>query len=206
MFIGKEEVCMKDEPQNLQLLVDKLNKDIDSKRIELSNLTTQALTLKRQDEDARKLSDAEYHTTRNAELEQVALETDKARAVKHDYERQRSLLEERESNVTKREKEVGDIKLRMDVLAKERSDIYQLKRNAEEVIKKAKESQGEIDGFNQSRQIFKGEMETREKAVKKQEKYYNDVIGQLEADKKTFEEEKKDLLARYANKKEVVSG
>ena len=28
---------MKDEPQNLQLLVDKLNKDIDSKRIELSN-------------------------------------------------------------------------------------------------------------------------------------------------------------------------
>ena len=91
-------------------------------------------------------------------------------------------------------------------------EIYSLRKEADELMRKAKEQWGEIEGFKESQEAMKQNLKSQTETVEKKDKYYNDLIGEVEAREKvvsTREANCRALEMKHDKKiqnKEVKSG
>lgn len=167
-----------------ELLNKKLAKETEDLKIRRGNLETQIISLERQKESTQNIDNAKYQESRNRALQALANEKDAVSKERSEWHRRNERLNEQRQMMEKNEKTLGDVKTEMDRLQKERMEIYDLRKLANEMTRQAEEKFGEIEGFKESQEATKQDLESRIKVNEDKDKYYNDLIGEVEAREK----------------------
>lgn len=167
-----------------ELLNNKLTEETENLKIRRGNLETQIISLERQKESTQNIDNAKYQESRNRALQALANEKDKVSKERNEWHRRNERLNEQRQMMEKNEKVLGDVKTEMDKLQKERMEIYDLRKLANEMTRQAEEKFGEIEGFKESQEATKQDLESRIKVNEDKDKYYNDLIGEVEAREK----------------------
>lgn len=191
-----------------ELLSKKLSEEIDGKRTQVSNLETQIISLERQKSAEKNVDNARHQEARNRALQTLADERNAVSKEKNEWHRKNERLNEQRQMMEKHEKEIGDVKILMAKLQEERREIYALRKEAEEIMRKAKEEWGEIEGFKQSQKAMKEDLESQIALNKKKYGYLMDSIGEIEKREKevSIRESNCRALEMKHDKQEVASG
>lgn len=190
------------------LLSQKLSDEIDEKKTFISNLDSQIITLERQNKAEHNVGEAKYQETRNRALRELSDQKGAVSKEKAEWHRKNERLNEQRQMLEKNEKAVGLVKEQMTKLNGERREIYAFRKEAQEIMRKAKEEWGEIRGFKQSQEAMKQNLESQIKNNEDKNKYLMDSIGEVEARVKavSIRESNCKALEMVHDKKEETNG
>ncbi len=186
--LKKIEKNLKEEIARLQKVQDNLDSQAHSKNIR----DEQSGNIKHQENMAK------YAAEENR-IEAKRIEAEKRIDTAETAERN---LGDRLKMVEQREAKLVDLEERFVDLNKQRTNFENYKINITAQLNQAQET------INQSKEMFdkieseKMMLAGREAKVRKQEKYWNDTIGLLEADKKSFQAEKENFIGLSKAKQE----
>ena len=190
----KEEVKVKlDDIESLKKIEKNLKEEISKLQKIQDNLDSQEHSKKLRNEQSEKFEHQEKMSKYVAEgnrieAKRIAIEQriDTAEALERNVKDRLKMVEQREQKLIDIDKKIAD-------LNNQRSNFeaYKIKMNAQldqakETINEAQEA---FDKIESEKMMLAG----REAKIKEQEKYWNDTIGQLEADRKAFQMEKENL-------------
>jgi len=186
----------KDNPEHLNILVNKLKEEVKALEDKKENLQMQVFDASHRKEEAQKYDEDKIARERNKLIVEVNAMKSKVVSREEAVRRHEERLEEREMTVNKREQEIKDARDMFNKLEKERYEIYELRREAKRMTDEAKERMAEVVAWEETKQAELDNIAARRKAVEQLEKQWNDSIGKLEADIKKYNLDKADLEAR----------
>src|SRR3990167_1413423 len=113
-------------------------------------------------------------------------------------------VEERE--IEGREQKTLNLETLIAGLNKQRANFEEYKTDIENKLEEAKITIAEANAIFEKIEIEKQMLLGRETKLKELEKYWNDLIGMLEAEKKQFQIEKENFIGLGKSKVEVTNG
>ena len=170
--------------EGLKIIEGSIKKKISDLQIEESNLKNCIREEQFRLEAQKKLD--ELTLTKKENVSNVTLDiketriSQRERAVELSEER----LRDRIITVEKREKNLLYIEDKIHQLNKERVDFESMRRNLMVDIDKLKEEKAMWEGKEKELEVREDNIRGREKAIQKQEKYYQDCLGEIAVQKK----------------------
>lgn len=195
---------MGDKMNEVELLKDlksNLEKEVKELKIQKSNLEADVHTLQIKQEGDRKSQELDIKRKSNLEKEKNIQEINRLKILQSQVDYQSQRLKDRVSEVEKREQELIDLDKRKLVLKEERDRFNMYKVQVAKDVEKAKITIAEADAREEAIQSSLRSIEFREQNVLKQEKYWNDKIGELEANIKQFNIERENF---FSDQKEEI--
>ena len=170
--------------EGLKIIEGSIKKKISDLQIEESNLKNCIREEQFRLEAQKKLD--ELTLTKKENVSNVTLDiketriSQRERAVELSEER----LRDRIITVEKREKNLLYIEDKIHQLNKERVDFESMRRNLMVDIDKLKEEKAMWEGKEKELEVREDNIRGREKSIQKQEKYYQDCLGEIAVQKK----------------------
>src|SRR3990167_2541235 len=194
------------EIETLKQIKKNIQEEIGKLQITLGNLQAQAHT-----EQIKKEQDIGMQD--NERMNKYAVEERKIEAKRIEAEKRidiaetiGSKLNDREREVERREQKTLNLEALIADLNKQRANFEEYKTNIEKELEQAKITIVETSAVFEKIEIEKQMLLGRETKLKELEKYWNDLIGMLEAEKKQFQIEKENFIGLGKSKVEVTNG
>ena len=162
-----------------ELLAKKLDQEVDELKTTRRNLETQIISLNKQKDLAGNVDEAQHQNRRNTELKELSNSNEKLVKEKNEYIRRNQLLAEQRLNLETKEKSIGDVRTQLKKLQDERMEVYELRKEANKLLDRAKIEHGEIEGFKQSWEGMKQNLESQINLNKKTYNEYMDLVGEV---------------------------
>ena len=204
---GKQEKLREklSEIETLRQIKKNIQEEISGLQITLSNLQAQKHT-----EQIREIQDVgmadndkmNKYAAEERRIEIKRIEAEKRIDIAEICDRK---LNDRTIEVEKREQKLINLETLIADLNKQRANFEIYKTSVNDQLEAAKITIAETNAVFEKIEMEKQMLVGREKEVKRQEQYWNDVIGKLEQDKKIFEIEKENFLGLKANKKKEMA-
>lgn len=178
------------ELDTLKKIRENLREEIGRLQITASNLEAQKHSSQIQKEQSDKLSDADTFNKFAAEerkIEVKRIEAEKRIDTAEQIERK---INDREREVDRRELKTMELEERIADLNRQRSNFETYKTAIEKELETAKITTAEANATFEKINSEKQSLVAREKAVKNQEAWWNDRVGELETRIKAFRIEK----------------
>ncbi len=171
-----------------------IKKDVEKYQMMKSNLESQIHSLEIQKEATGRIQAVEMRS--QIAQEEIRLKTleSKIKEKQETIDYQEKALQERIRTLERREQEMVDVDSKRRELVNERSNFHKYKYDVELELDKAKIIIQEANQKDQELAIKSESLIAREKGIVKQERYWNDAIGKLEQDIKTFEIERQNVF------------
>ena len=169
-----------------------------------SNLEAQAhtaLVKGEQDEKLKNLERMTQYAVEERKLEQKRIQAESRIDLAEQLERK---LNDRTLEVERRELKTLNLEVQITDLNNQRSNFQAYKTHVEEQLGEAKSVIAEANASEEKIKVSNDMLLGRETKVKQQEKYWNDLIGKLEKDKKEFQIEKENFSG-LQKAKEVIN-
>lgn len=178
------------EIDTLKKIRENLREEIGRLQITVSNLEAQKHSSQIQQEQADKLSDADTFNKFAAEERKVEVKRIEAEKRIDTAEQIERKINDREREVERRELKTMDLEEKIADLNRQRSNFEAYKTTIERDLETAKITIAEANATLEKINSEKQSLVAREKAVKEKEAWWNDRIGELEANIKAFKIEK----------------
>lgn len=178
-----------EEVSALRAIKRGLNDKIKELQIKESNIEASMHTRQIEVESTNKLDKISLQRERNILIKEVNDMKTSLISRSQDLELKEQQFNDRIANLEKRELDIIDIDTKRTELQKQINDFHAYRRSVEQELELAKITIAEANAEKESIQIWKEQLDGREKAISAIEKQWNDSIGKLEADKKKFAEE-----------------
>lgn len=203
--MDKETKDIVSDIDTLKKIKESLEEDIAKLQIAHNSLEAQEHTAQIKDEQDEKIKNVETMNKYAAEerrIESKRIEAEKRIDTAEILEQK---LNSREKEVENREQKLIDLENKIVDLNRQRSDFQLYKNGVEKELDEAREIIAQADEAFAKIQSEKDMLAGRETKVKIQEKYWNDEIGKLEADKKQFQLERENFIG-LDKKMEATNG
>jgi len=194
------------EIETLKQIKKNIQEEIGKLQITLGNLQAQAHT-----EQIKKEQDIGMQD--NERMNKYAVEERKIEAKRIEAEKRidiaetiGSKLNDREREIERREQKTLNLETLIAGLNKQRANFEEYKTDIENKLEEAKITIAEANAIFEKIEIEKQMLLGRETKLKELEKYWNDLIGMLEAEKKQFQIEKENFIGLGKSKVEVTNG
>ena len=194
------------EIETLKQIKKNIQEEIGKLQITLGNLQAQAHT-----EQIKKEQDIGMQD--NERMNKYAVEERKIEAKRIEAEKRidiaetiGSKLNDREREIERREQKTLNLEALIADLNKQRANFEEYKTNIEKELEQAKITIVETSAVFEKIEIEKQMLLGRETKLKELEKYWNDLIGMLEAEKKRFQIEKENFIGLGKSNVEVTNG
>ena len=194
------------EIETLKQIKKNIQEEIGKLQITLGNLQAQAHT-----EQIKKEQDIGMQD--NERMNKYAVEERKIEAKRIEAEKRidiaetiGSKLNDREREVERREQKTLNLETLIAGLNKQRANFEEYKTDIENKLEEAKITIAEANAIFEKIEIEKQMLLGRETKLKELEKYWNDLIGMLEAEKKRFQIEKENFIGLGKSNVEVTNG
>ena len=194
------------EIETLKQIKKNIQEEIGKLQITLGNLQAQAHT-----EQIKKEQDIGMQD--NERMNKYAVEERKIEAKRIEAEKRidiaetiGSKLNDREREVERREQKTLNLETLIAGLNKQRANFEEYKTDIENKLEEAKITIAEANAIFEKIEIEKQMLLGRETKLKELEKYWNDLIGMLEAEKKQFQIEKENFIGLGKSNVEVTNG
>lgn len=190
--------------ESLKSIKKSLEDEISKLQKAQSNLEAQAHTAQIKSDEEKGIANAEKMTQyamQERRIEQLRISAESRISLAEELERK---LSEREKEVERRENKTVDLDNKISELNKQRVNFEAYKVSVNAQLDQAKAT------INEAKEVFdkieaeKITMSGREARVKKLEKQWNDDIGKLEEDKRSFQMERENIEGLKKAKKEAV--
>ena len=162
-----------------ELLETKLSEEVEELRTTKRNLETQIIALERQKKAEKDIDNVKQMEVRNQALKALADAKISVLKEKSEWQRKNERLDDQRIMLEKTESEIGNVEQQLRKLQSERAEIYELRKQTNELMRQAKEAQGEVDGFKQSQEAMKQNLESQINLNKKTYKEYMDLVGEV---------------------------
>ena len=203
----KEEVREKlSELETLKQIKKNVQEEVSRLQIAVSNLLAQKHSLEIKESLDDRLADGEKFNKFAAEerrIEIKRIEAEKRIDTADICERK---LNDRTIEVERREQKTMNLEVLISDLNKQRANFEIYKTSVNDQLESAKITIAEANASFEKIEVEKQMLTGRERVVKDKEKYWNDLIGTLELDKRNFEVEKENLLGLKKTKEEITNG
>lgn len=190
------------EIDTLKKIRENLREEISRLQITISNLDAQKHSAGIQQEQADKISDADTFNKFAAEERKVEVKRIEAEKRIDTAEQIERKINDREREVERRELKTMDLEVKIAELNKHRANFELYKTSIEGHLNAAKTTIAEAGAILEKIEAEKQSLVAREKGIKQQEKWWNDRIGELEAERKKFGIEKENFLGLNSIKEE----
>ena len=194
------------EIETLKQIKKNIQEEIGKLQITLGNLQAQAHTEQIKKEQDIGMQDNERMNKYAAEERKIEAKRIEAEKRIDIAETIGSKLNDREREVERREQKTLNLEALIADLNKQRANFEEYKTNIEKELEQAKITIVETSAVFEKIEIEKQMLLGRETKLKELEKYWNDLIGMLEAEKKRFQIEKENFIGLGKSNVEVTNG
>ena len=199
MPVATKKRPVKEKPEHLKLLVDKLSTEVKELMGKKDNLEGQVVSAQKRLEMASKHDDVKLQQERNKGLVEIAHARSSLSQERRNIQVHMDALARREEMLQKREAQVKDTQYWLDKLQKERYEIYNKRKEAKEMMEEAQRHMGIISSHSEALKARSDALDGREIAVQDKENRWNDEIGSLEAKQKVLRDWEADIKALEAD-------
>ena len=202
----KEEVREElSELETLRQIKKNVQEEVGRLQIAVSNLLAQKHSLEIKESLDDRLSDGERFNKfadEERRIEIKRIEAEKRIDTADICERK---LNDRTIEVERREQKTMNLEVLISDLNKQRANFEIYKTSVNDQLESAKITIAEANASFEKIEVEKQMLTGRERVVKDKEKYWNDLIGKLEEDRKKFQIEKENFIGLGKIEKEVIN-
>jgi len=202
----KEEVREElSELETLRQIKKNVQEEVGRLQIAVSNLLAQKHSLEIKESLDDRLADGERFNKfadEERRIEIKRIEAEKRIDTADICERK---LNDRTIEVERREQKTMNLEVLISDLNKQRANFEIYKTSVNDQLESAKITIAEANASFEKIEVEKQMLTGRERVVKDKEKYWNDLIGKLEEDRKKFQIEKENFIGLGKIEKEVIN-
>ena len=199
--VGKE----LSELETLRQIKKNVQEEVSRLQIIVSNLLAQKHSLEIKESLDDRLADGERFNKfadEERRIEIKRIEAEKRIDTADICERK---LNDRTIEVERREQKTMNLEVLISDLNKQRANFEIYKTSVNDQLESAKITIAEANASFEKIEVEKQMLTGRERVVKDKEKYWNDLIGKLEEDRKKFQIEKENFIGLGKIEKEVIN-
>ena len=199
--VGKE----LSELETLRQIKKNVQEEVGRLQIAVSNLLAQKHSLEIKESLDDRLADGERFNKFADEERRIEIKRIEAEKRIDTAEICERKLNDRTIEVERREQKTMNLEVLISDLNKQRANFEIYKTSVNDQLESAKITIAEANASFEKIEVEKQMLTGRERVVKDKEKYWNDLIGKLEEDRKKFQIEKENFIGLGKIEKEVIN-